>query len=725
KIYNLLLVRTYLRKSLGDFLFRFYLLNLVLQKCNKPYIKRWHSLKNRGSNHKSLLVILRKSLFFLNNTIYKLKKIFRLTKAMDNNSENLINNNIINYLNYYIKIDNPQFTVLLNGKWGSGKTHFIKKQIKEWTETSPTTDNEDEINLKPIYISLYGVREKSEIIIKIKEVLNPLLYSKTAKVVKSILFGAIKTVTSINLDTDGDGKSDGKMSFNIDSLGILKSANDKIKGNKILIFDDLERCQIELNELFGYINEFVEHFSCNVILIADETKLKDLEETNTKYKEFKEKLIGQTFTIEPDLNSAIEEFITKLKSDNSSSFFIEEKNIINDIFIASGVENLRILKQSILDFERFIEQFESDVYNHPKYKEFLKNLLGHFLLVYLEYKSGNQEISKRKLLLFTEEEKEKINSIRSKYNQVLDKHNLYQNSIVIEYGNITDFITNGFSDKDLLNESIKSNIFFRNSEEKDWEKLWLWQLLSDADFDSIYQSVKSDFENKTTENVHVLLHITTILISLINEQIINLDSEQIIKSFKEQFHSILESNKNESFPFIRDHSWSKVYRMKGTDTFNELVSFCNEKIRTHNSETTDDYVKSILENLNDENISSLQENLDKSTKDRQTVYYRTAIFSIVNGEVLANKLLLLSNYNLDIFFSYLKRRYFPEEIYSNGVLEPFVLDDKECLISLKETLEKKLEDLPKIKKFNMKININLLTVIIEKLEKLTKEQTEE
>ncbi|MCD8431150.1 hypothetical protein LNJ06_13315, partial [Tenacibaculum finnmarkense genomovar ulcerans] len=41
KIYNLLLVRTYLRKSLGDFLFRFYLLNLVLQKCNKPYIKRY------------------------------------------------------------------------------------------------------------------------------------------------------------------------------------------------------------------------------------------------------------------------------------------------------------------------------------------------------------------------------------------------------------------------------------------------------------------------------------------------------------------------------------------------------------------------------------------------------------------------------------------------------------------------------------------------------------
>ncbi|MFZ3576215.1 hypothetical protein, partial [Tenacibaculum finnmarkense] len=32
-------------KSLGDFLFRFYLLNLVLQKCNKPYIKRYQQAK--------------------------------------------------------------------------------------------------------------------------------------------------------------------------------------------------------------------------------------------------------------------------------------------------------------------------------------------------------------------------------------------------------------------------------------------------------------------------------------------------------------------------------------------------------------------------------------------------------------------------------------------------------------------------------------------------------
>ncbi|WP_239787330.1 hypothetical protein, partial [Tenacibaculum finnmarkense] len=57
-IYNLLLVRTYLRKSLGDFLFRFYLLNLVLQKCNKPYINRCGAYKNEKMNIKETFLIL-------------------------------------------------------------------------------------------------------------------------------------------------------------------------------------------------------------------------------------------------------------------------------------------------------------------------------------------------------------------------------------------------------------------------------------------------------------------------------------------------------------------------------------------------------------------------------------------------------------------------------------------------------------------------------------------
>ena len=40
------------------------------------------------------------------------------------------NKHIKEFLNYYIGLPNPQYAVLLKGKWGSGKTHFINNYKK-------------------------------------------------------------------------------------------------------------------------------------------------------------------------------------------------------------------------------------------------------------------------------------------------------------------------------------------------------------------------------------------------------------------------------------------------------------------------------------------------------------------------------------------------------------------------------------------------------------------
>ena len=57
------------------------------------------------------------------------------------------NEHISQFLNYYIKLSNPQYAVLLKGKWGSGKSHFIN----EYKEHLKTNEH------KFIYVSLYGV----------------------------------------------------------------------------------------------------------------------------------------------------------------------------------------------------------------------------------------------------------------------------------------------------------------------------------------------------------------------------------------------------------------------------------------------------------------------------------------------------------------------------------------------------------------------------------------
>lgn len=652
-----------------------------------------------------------------------------------------LNKNLNDYLDFYFSIDNPQFAVLINGKWGSGKTYFIKAQLNKWANKSEkgvtnrsillklsnigkffhykTRQDSDSIVLKPIYISLYGITTQNEINLKIKEALNPLLYSKGVKILKNIIIGALKTATHINIDTDKDGKTDGKVSFDINLINILKSTDKKIKGDKILIFDDLERCNIKISELFGFINEFVEHFNCKAILLCDEDKIcKKCEENKDSYEEFKEKLIGQTFIIQADVSNAINSFINRSTESVETEFLHSSSNLIKSVFSSSKIENLRILKQAILDFERFVKQFDSDILQHYQYIKFLNSLLGHFLLVYLEYKSGNQEISELDIYHFGNDKKEIESIIRSKYDNILDRFDVYNRMSVIEYKYIIEFINIGYSDSIGLNSSVRKNAFFRDSEPKDWEKLWYWEEIEDNEFYEIYTKVLSDFNDSKIFNPYILLHVVTILFSLIEKNIVEGNKSEIIKNYKRQFDSILENNKNEDFIKFGDNSWGKGYREKESNEFKELLSYSNEKIKNHLSQNKDNYLKTVFENINDENISQLQEKLDVSLPDRSSNYSFVPILTTVNGERLAESLLKLKNKNIDLFFYFLQRRYYPEKIYSNGYLAHFNAQDKDCLVIMKKCFEDRLHEFGQIKKYNLTNHIKFLGDLIMKLEEL-------
>lgn len=203
------------------------------------------------------------------------------------------NQHISQFLDYYCdneKLKNPQYAVLLKGKWGSGKTHFINKYRKEL----------DTKKQKYIYVSLYGVTSYDEIETKFLETIHPFLYNKktifTGKIAKQLLKGTFK------IDLDGDKKDDDSVSLKIPDFKLDDLFNTK---DYILIFDDLERCSINIINLLGYINHFVEHQSYKVILIANE---EEFEETR-KYYQIKEKLIGKTFEFISDASSAYDSFL--------------------------------------------------------------------------------------------------------------------------------------------------------------------------------------------------------------------------------------------------------------------------------------------------------------------------------------------------------------------------------------------------------------------------------
>lgn len=70
--------------------------------------------------------------------------------------------NITKYLNDYLNMDNPQYAVLIQGKWGCGKTFYINQQIEKWENK-----NNDSLNMNTVstflgetYYEYYQMQEE-------------------------------------------------------------------------------------------------------------------------------------------------------------------------------------------------------------------------------------------------------------------------------------------------------------------------------------------------------------------------------------------------------------------------------------------------------------------------------------------------------------------------------------------------------------------------------------
>lgn len=437
-------------------------------------------------------------------------------------------NNISSYLDYYINIPDPQFAVMINGKWGSGKTYFISRQKEKWEKSIKSPKNK--IAMRPIYISLYGLCETKQISQKIREELHPILYSKGAKIAKMVLIGTINTFSNCSFDINGDGNADDLSKiFDANSLfSILSKPNDRITGNKIVIFDDLERCKICLDEVFGYINDLVEHSKCHVILLCDEGILeKNLSTTNAtiKYPAFKEKLIGQTLLFKQNYQDVITKFI----SGQGSKPISEHSRLIIDLFISSGIENLRIIKQCISDASRFINYIKKDAYNEDNYNDYVRCLLAYFVIVYCEYKSGNHSISEfQSYMPFHDEKKAEIRNMTDKYQNILNEHNIHNSSYIIQISDIVEYVKSGFLEN--ASKVFSSSTILNPPIASDWEDLYFYFKLEDEEFESKLEVVKSNFLNNHVEYVSIVIHVYALLLHFIKAGVINNISQDSLKT---------------------------------------------------------------------------------------------------------------------------------------------------------------------------------------------------
>ena len=217
------------------------------------------------------------------------------------------NEHVNDYLNYYCDFAHaPNYAVLIKGPWGCGKTHLVKKFFSNRNLGS----NDGRNGKNHLYVSLYGITEFEQIEDAFFRQLHPKLSSKGMKLAAAIAKGLLKTAIKIDIDTHGQAA--GTVTAQIPEIDLPSYLSDA--KDRILVFDDLERCGMPIKDVLGYINSFVEHDDCRVLLIADEDRIIDKEHDD--YLSRKEKLIGKTFEVRPEFQDALAQFISLVDDEN-------------------------------------------------------------------------------------------------------------------------------------------------------------------------------------------------------------------------------------------------------------------------------------------------------------------------------------------------------------------------------------------------------------------------
>ena len=331
-----------------------------------------------------------------------------------------------------------------------GKTHFWNHKIRKKIESMQLNGR----RYTTIYMSLYGISNLEDISKKIFIETTQLMDKNLRKYMDANEQTTIPEYAKTGIDmanffgvTQSGDKVDYAEFFSTD--------------DKVLCFDDLERANVDVIDILGYINNFVEHDHIKTIIICNEkelsTKLKssnlemktfiatylldkqdELNKTDkpivekirqkienvfdkaNDYERIKEKLIGETFEYAPKFDYIINGILMRYENNPDLIRFLRENTrLIISTFERSGTRNLRILKHALNDFKKVFEMVNKAYPNTSN--RVIQTMLIFTIAISFEIKAG--KITKDKFINIKDNEEYKSILVSSRI--LMDNRQFY------------------------------------------------------------------------------------------------------------------------------------------------------------------------------------------------------------------------------------------------------------------------------------------------------------
>lgn len=239
--------------------------------------------------------------------------------------------------------------LLVNGKWGSGKTYYFKNFL------FPKLENETKT--QSIIVSLYGVIDKNSIANK---VLFAYLDSKAGN-------GKLISSATIARSVQNITEAIPFLSKYADLGKLFKATGEDLfrflpKKDLIICFDDLERMSenISADDFMGLINELVENRGYKIVIIANEKEIKN----GIRYKE---KTIEKTIEFKNDISNIFDSILTQYENGDFVQYMTSNKPFFLQSLdskhsdkakqdrLGTSFENIRTIKFAIEHFRKAFE----------------------------------------------------------------------------------------------------------------------------------------------------------------------------------------------------------------------------------------------------------------------------------------------------------------------------------------------------------------------------------
>ncbi|WP_156408538.1 MULTISPECIES: hypothetical protein [unclassified Ensifer] len=386
---------------------------------------------------------------------------------------------LTSYLDHYKSAIEPGFAVLVTGPWGSGKTHQVTSAL---------------LPEEYYYLSLFGLQSADEI----RAAVFAAMYPTKDRLKKIAAFG-----DGINISTGGFGTVGTK---GLPSAIVGALVGNNVETDRVIIFDDLERCKLPINDVLGVINRYVEHHNCRVVVIAHDDEVAGLGP-------IKEKVFGQTIRVSVQIESAFDAFARRHDLEVDALFLAQHRSEIIGIFKSSGCASLRNLRHTLDDLCRLRATLRAEHLNNITA---MADLVRLFTALSLEVRMGNvtqAEIKDRSgarmrdpVARVNRRGNEEVE--RSSFGKAQDRYPAFDLSgTLLKDGVLDDILFAGRFDEEAIKSSLDCDPHFASlGNVPAWRMFMDFESLPEDRARAAQDSMLEEFESRKIEKHGDLLH---------------------------------------------------------------------------------------------------------------------------------------------------------------------------------------------------------------------------